>query len=225
MNYRGSMGLALRKVLDRAMSRAWFPPTRYVRPGVNPWYDMQRFAGRKAFDCIFDVGANIGQTARQLLLYFPQSRIYSFEPASDTFQQLTGLSRLHPNLHCVNCALGSRAGDGQMAVYADSELNTFRPDAARWGPPARTDVVTIDTLDRFCEARSIGSIDILNMGVQGSELGLRAPGSEPTCGRSRKHRELTGHGPHNFLPLRAISDLHRDDRHGHEPELPGLDPS
>lgn len=39
-------------------------------------------------EVIFDVGANIGQTASKFAQSFPKAKIFSFEPVTATFKQL-----------------------------------------------------------------------------------------------------------------------------------------
>ena len=55
--------------------------------GENPWADAaELIAGPVSL--VFDVGANIGTTARELSQVFPEAAIYCFEPGSSTFAQL-----------------------------------------------------------------------------------------------------------------------------------------
>lgn len=56
--------------------------------GVNVYHDTQKLAGAKLFQTIFDIGANVGQTTFKLVEHFPNSRIFAFEPVSETFKEL-----------------------------------------------------------------------------------------------------------------------------------------
>ena len=57
--------------------------------GIDHAVDIGRFRkDSKQVRIIFDVGANIGQTALSYLKNFPDAEIFSFEPISETFQQL-----------------------------------------------------------------------------------------------------------------------------------------
>jgi hypothetical protein len=64
------------------------PLTRYVPPGQFWIYDVQRFAGTRDLDVIFDVGANIGQTAYGLVRYLPHAQIFCVEPVGATMERL-----------------------------------------------------------------------------------------------------------------------------------------
>ena len=67
--------------------------------GQDPFSDIVRLSGTRAVRTIFDVGANVGQTASALSAMFPESTIYSFEPFADTpslpFHDRCEVSGLH----------------------------------------------------------------------------------------------------------------------------------
>ena len=63
---------------------------------------------------IFDIGANIGQSAFHFSIAFPNAKLYCFEPASATFAKLkSNISII--NAHCYQIALG--ATSGQATIY------------------------------------------------------------------------------------------------------------
>jgi hypothetical protein len=45
-------------------------------------YDVQRFARARDLNVIFDVGANIGQTAYDLVRYLPKANIFVLSPSA-----------------------------------------------------------------------------------------------------------------------------------------------
>ena len=137
--------------------------------GHNWTYDLRRFGGR-SIGPIFDVGANIGQTAWALVRYFPSDPIYCFEPvagAFDTLQRVYG-----HRVHCIRKALGSAPGTAQIKLHSNSELNTL----ARPGPLAstcgldQTETIEVDTVDDFARSAGVDRIGLLKMDVQGWEL-------------------------------------------------------
>jgi hypothetical protein len=77
--------------------------------GFNWMLDVERLAKPDAIKSIFDVGANVGQTAILLSRRFPQAKIYSFEPLSATFHKLQQNTAALKNVTCENCALGSES--------------------------------------------------------------------------------------------------------------------
>ena len=59
--------------------------------------------------CIFDVGANEGQTALRLLRRFPSAEIHSFEPIPETFALLQ--QRLaQTEVRAIECAVSDQVG-------------------------------------------------------------------------------------------------------------------
>jgi FkbM family methyltransferase len=150
------------------LSAPWFPLTRYIAKGSYALYDIQCFSGTRHFNVIFDVGANVGQTAHGLISYFPVSQIYCFEPATAPFEKLK--SNYGHKVHCFQKALGSARESRTLFIQGDSELNTFVQDAPRNDPSVRPETVEVDTIDRFCEELNIGAIDLLKIDAQGWEL-------------------------------------------------------
>ena len=134
-------------------------------------YDAQRFSGTRKLPVVFDVGANIGQTLRGLLRYFPRSSIYSFEPVSASFRTLTTRYGGRPNVRLVQKAFGECPGVTRMQLHSDSELNTLVAEHPRMDDlTGESENITVDTIDSFCVSEGIESIDILKLDVQGWEL-------------------------------------------------------
>lgn len=147
------------------------PLTRYFPRGVNWMYDIQRFGMNREASVVFDVGANVGQTARNLSQFFSRSRIFSFEPVASTFLTLEASFRNSSNVQCIQAGLGETEDCREIAIHSNSEMNTLVLD----GPHQSTgalEMVKIETADGFCRARGISAIDILKMDVQGWELNV-----------------------------------------------------
>jgi FkbM family methyltransferase len=146
------------------------------RYGVEPFSDIRRLSEKWNYSIrtFFDVGANEGQTALIALLYFPQARIFSFEPHPATFSALLSKLGNRKNLQCVNLALGSQAGELEMFEYESaSVLNSMVPDAqfaVRFGTVGRPIPIQCTTLDRFCSEAGIDALDVLKIDTEGFEL-------------------------------------------------------
>jgi FkbM family methyltransferase len=123
--------------------------------------------------CIFDVGANVGQSALSFARDFPEATIYAFEPFTSIFARLqanvAGEARIVP----CQAALSSAAERVQVAFDGDStsQLNRIDPfvNAAQLGR-TRTEEIEVQTLDDFCAARSIERIDILKTDTEGYDV-------------------------------------------------------
>ena len=69
-NYFREIGLQVYKSLN----------PNHFRSGLDVALDVERLLGSKNIKNIFDVGANIGQTALYFHQKFHQAQIFSFEP-------------------------------------------------------------------------------------------------------------------------------------------------
>lgn len=107
---------------------------------IQPWRRHRRYEEEHLgkllrylnVDCVFDVGANIGQYAMMLRDYAGYTgRILSFEPTKEAFEQLKATSATDPKWEVYGYALGDRDGEGMFNVMdASSEGNSFLPLAS-----------------------------------------------------------------------------------------------
>jgi FkbM family methyltransferase len=115
---------------------------------------------------IFDVGANIGQSARRCARYFPAARIYAFEPDRDNFARLTRLARRIRTLQCHRLALSAEPGTLQIVRDAsDPTRHRVGSDAA-----GEIDRIPATTVDSFCAEHGIERIDYLKIDTEGHDL-------------------------------------------------------
>ena len=174
MNWRLFVGSRADQLMHWLMSRPWFPLLRALPRGVNWFYDVQRFANTRHFSTIFDVGANTGQTVDGLLRYFPQARIYSFEPSSGPFAELVRKYGRQAQVRFEQMGLGATPGTLKIYLRGHSTLNTMAFDPAWADNVVGTEEVPVDTVDAYCARLKIAAIDILKMDVQGWEMQVLA---------------------------------------------------
>jgi FkbM family methyltransferase len=134
--------------------------------GIDSWNsdDHQKRAIRDA-KTIFDVGANVGQSAQTYRRLYPQAEIWSFEPFPSTYRDLC-LSVSDPKFHPVELALSDRIATTELNIGAESITNSF---LRRQSDSGETVEVQTDTIDHFCWERGISTIDILKVDVEGAE--------------------------------------------------------
>lgn len=134
--------------------------------GIDSWNsnDDQKRAITDA-KTIFDVGANIGQSAQTYRRLYPQAEIWSFEPFPSTYKDLCG-SLTDPKFHPMELALSDRIATTKLNVGAESITNSF---LRRETDSGETIEVQTDTIDHFCWERNISTIDILKVDVEGAE--------------------------------------------------------
>jgi FkbM family methyltransferase len=152
--------------------------TRRERLGYNRRDDWKRFLPRNGRHTIFDVGADVGQTALTFIEAFPFARIFSFEPDPESYKKLCQNTRKCRNITAINAALGER--DEQAVLH----INNFRqansllenaPDCSRYVTGTQMEhkddiTVSLMRLDSFCRDADVPRIDLLKIDAQGYEL-------------------------------------------------------
>lgn len=117
---------------------------------------------------IFDVGANIGQTALSYIRIFTQAKIYSFEPVNDTYDILLKNLKCHLNIYPNQFALGSEIGVLRIAINVDSQINSLKNQTNELD--ILTELINIETGENYCTNNNINQIDLLKIDTEGFEL-------------------------------------------------------
>jgi len=130
--------------------------------GISLYEDLLR-AGIEP-NIIFDVGANVGETAYEFLCTWPSAYLYCFEPVEETYLKL--LSNMSPfkNVSCYRKAVGNRQGKAVIHVHEESGMSSISVNEGN-----RTERVEISTLDHVSDHIEINKIDLLKVDVEGYE--------------------------------------------------------
>jgi FkbM family methyltransferase len=165
-----------RKTLDRL--GYLFLKREFVRFGYSLFVDLRRVGDNWGWsiDTVFDVGANVGQFARETLRELPQAKVHSFEPHPTTYARLTenlGDPRLTPH----QLALGDKEGEATLYVYGDDGsstlINSLVPDAkfpTKFGYKPTEVKVRCATIDNVCQENGVTRIDLLKVDTEGFDL-------------------------------------------------------
>jgi FkbM family methyltransferase len=167
---RWYVGSSFNSVLHKLLSNQLFPLTRYFPYGRSVYYDIQRFSQNKNLNILFDIGANVGQTANGLIKYFPKSKIYCFEPVDKTFAILSENLHRYTNVNCIQKGMGRVSGSVNIILHDDSELNTIVSNGPRENQKIGEEEIILDTVDGFTKSQNITHIDFLKIDVQGWEM-------------------------------------------------------
>lgn len=143
--------------------------------GVDWCLDLREHLKSVQIGTIFDVGANTGQTAREVHHAFSQAQVFSFEPVRSTFLSLNKKAKGAPWLHVHNIALSSQPGIATMRAVPDSFTNSLTikhspSNTVEMLDQSMTEEVTLDTVDRFCLHNEVKRIDILKIDTEGHDL-------------------------------------------------------
>lgn len=134
--------------------------------GVDLAHDLNRVLPTSDVQIIFDVGANIGQSALTYREHFPRAEIWSFEPVAATFQKLKAATAGDGRIHPMHTGMGHETGSAVIHVNNDSRTNSIR--ASR--PDDTAETIPIDTVTSFADKHGIARIDLLKIDTEGHDL-------------------------------------------------------
>jgi FkbM family methyltransferase len=124
---------------------------------------------------IFDIGANIGQTASAYVPIFRNATIHAFEPFAENFEHLKENTKSFANVHAHRLAMSDR--DSTLEVRRDhhplSQWNSI--SSSYQDTLAERGQFTLESLqlergDSFCERNGITEICLLKVDTEGHEM-------------------------------------------------------
>ncbi len=148
------------------------------RLGIDLVFDINRLRSNPAFaahlpsagvECVFDVGANTGDTALQFAGAFPGATVHSFEPVGATYAQLQARVASHPRIKAHRLALGAHTGELTLNLFDGSVFATAVSRHAMMSTDSSVgqETVPVDTLDAWCATQGITRIDVLKVDAEG----------------------------------------------------------
>lgn len=167
--------MRVRKLINRLIARTGY--------AIGKTRDVPHFTENRVFrsmvrdpaspSTIFDIGANVGQSATDFAREFPHSRIYAWEPFQETFEGLCRQVKAFRNVHPFKLAAGSETGTREVLREKEtaSQVNSLvagRQASLKGQGTAET--IDLITLDQFCRENEIKSIDLLKTDTEGYDL-------------------------------------------------------
>lgn len=149
--------------------------TRIIRNfhrGVDVFNDIEVSLPDYRIDTIFDVGANIGQSANRYVALFPSTPVYCFEPVAETFRQLLSNTKHSAQIRCYKLALSSSNGRGTILSRGTHWGNRLLDESENLlkNSEMPTEQVDVITLEEFCKSEIIEQISYLKIDTEGEEL-------------------------------------------------------
>jgi FkbM family methyltransferase len=123
--------------------------------------------------CLFDVGANTGQYGLQLKSRIPGIELHSFEPSHTAFEKLKKVASVYENWKVYHLGLGSECTELELfAMEAGSASASLLKRDLTFGREEfiKSEMVQIETLDRFLSNNPLIRPNILKLDVEGFEL-------------------------------------------------------
>ncbi len=150
-----------------------------VRAQTNPWNTLLGLQSHP-FKTIFDIGANVGQSAKEYRRLFPAAQIYCFEPVPSAYHTLaTWAKSQNGKVTPLNLALGNRTDVLDFNHHTDhsvsssllettTTLQQLYPQTAN----KETIKVAVKPLDELLPDLVIQPDLLVKMDVQGYEMNV-----------------------------------------------------
>lgn len=138
--------------------------------GGNLAADLRASFPQWRFRTVFDVGANVGQTADGFSEDFRDADIYCFEPGQTAFEELKRNIERGPwyGVQAYRLALSDHVGMLDLYVPGGTALASA---VVKEGLPESVPTVTVD---HFCTTKGIAQLDLLKIDTEGYELRVLA---------------------------------------------------
>ena len=138
--------------------------------GLDPFVDIGRRAPQLRPTTIFDVGANVGQSALRFAERFPEATIWSFEPFEAAFAELEQATR-GTKIRCFQLAFGAEAFTATVPLAPKSVSNSLLASQAT-AAEVPSETVRVTTLDAFAVEHGVERIDFLKIDTEGFDLAV-----------------------------------------------------
>jgi len=139
--------------------------------GVSLHRDVARFLPSLRLDIIFDVGANVGQSAMAYLTQFPKAQVYCFEPVDETFRLLQENIGKYENVRPFRLAFAAARGKDTMVLDGPSDrFYLLSGTNCQLVCDVRLEQVEVETIDEFCVNHGVRRINYLKVDTEGSDL-------------------------------------------------------
>jgi len=175
--YRLNSRMNIIEILKDIIRRiAWrtinIPYIRGLPRGISIYHDIAVSLRKYEVRIVFDVGANVGQSAVDYLIFFQNSKIFCFEPISETYNQLCKNFRNNKRIHCFRLALGASKEKRNMLSENTSTMNRLIDEKEYISNITKQPIeqVTIITIDEFCKNNEVDHINYLKIDAEGYDL-------------------------------------------------------
>lgn len=143
---------------------------RLLPHGVDLLNDINTLLPKYSPKIIFDVGANIGQSSKQYIEWFPRAQVFCFEPVSSIFAELQKNMGDFDNIKSYHLAFSSVKG--RADIHCDDTCSTIHPlypDEICY-VTENVENIELDTIDEFCFRENIHKIGLLKIDTEGHDL-------------------------------------------------------
>jgi FkbM family methyltransferase len=165
--------------LKKLLFRLGLQIVRQPHRGLDVCQDVLASLPSLHVEVIFDIGANVGQSLEHYLAWFPDAKVYCFEPSRSACNELKRAFSGRSKVEAYQVAMGSAEGVGVLSENTDlSVMNRLSNKPADSEELSEFDSVQIDTVDSFCHRHGIKNINYLKTDTEGFELDVLAGASK-----------------------------------------------
>lgn len=151
------------------LSGMWFYKVNRLPVGTHLYYFI-KYRIRFPLNVIFDVGSNVGDTAIMYHKFFPNAKIFCFEPFSKAFNLLKKNTSGQPNLTLNQLALGDTKENLNIPINTE-RTNTNSLNINNTLSSEQVETISVDTLDNYLNDHpEITEIDLLKIDTEGYDL-------------------------------------------------------
>ena len=154
-------------------------PNSTIPRGTDMYIDLQEVTPLENIKTVFDIGANVGQSALEYAERFGNAQIYSFEPVSTTYQKLVSATKNIARVHCFRLAMGGEAGESSINVHPDSLGSSMAHETG-----GAVEKISVTTPSDFAREHGLGKIDFMKVDTEGFDLQVLA-GAAPLLREQR----------------------------------------
>lgn len=169
-----------RLIRHRASRLTGFRLLKRKRWGVDWLEDCSRICRERwnpnftTLDTVFDVGANVGQSAIHFCQRLESKHVLSFEPVSATFNDLVKNTSHLPAVQCLPYGLSDANEESQINIFSSSVFATTCDSTPVMNTQnqsfERSETIQLRTLDSAREDLGVDQIDLLKVDTEGADL-------------------------------------------------------
>ena len=183
--------------------------------GVTFWGDIRRLTLGKEISTVFDVGANVGTTARLFARRFSQAQVFAFEPVPTTYKTLLENTKDIETIKCFNIGFGDKLETKDIYIFRNSEVSTVvrnSPYAVKIlrSEPLSSASISLQRLDDFTVKNNVEQVQVLKIDTEGFDLQV-IKGAHHLLERNAVtflYCEFNDLFPSSELAGGALSDIH-----------------
>lgn len=160
----------MKNILRKIIQRTGFDFHRY-----RPVPDRSKFWQSLNIKTILDIGANVGQFAREAREKLPEAQIYSFEPLKQCFEALEKGFEKEPKFKAFNYALGDKERELEMhkSSYTPSssilQMSDVHKDLFPHTKEHTQEKIFVKKLDDIAKELNLQKELLIKVDVQGFE--------------------------------------------------------